>query len=132
MRIFIIDDDESSIFLTQAMLELESVASEVHTFLSCVKALSALVTGGSNNVPDVILLDLNMPVMNGWEFLSVLEQLDPRLHESCRIFVLTSSLDTLDSERTRAFPIVSDIFHKPINGENIKYALAGAFNKINA
>ena len=106
MRIFIIDDDELSAFLTQAVLLLEDATLDIRCFLSAGKALEALTKEGAASKPDAMLLDLNMPVMDGWAFLDAMTGRAPELIGQCNSYVLSSSIDPVDEqrseERTRA------------------------------
>ncbi|WP_242917375.1 response regulator [Pontibacter liquoris] len=119
MNIFLIDDDDLSRFLTQHTLLLEEAQLHIETFPSAMEALGALKAAG-NEVPDIILLDLNMPVMDGWQLLEALGPLMPRLLDRCRIYILTSSLDLADSERAKAYALVSGLIHKPLKSEDIE------------
>ncbi|GAB3196099.1 CheY-like chemotaxis protein [Pontibacter aydingkolensis] len=120
MKIYIIDDDHLSIFLTENMLLLEYPTLEIRTYLSAHEVLSALGTEGSDSYPDIVFLDLNMPAMDGWGFLDELKQLHPEIKNRCRIFVLTSSLSLADSERSKDYAIVSGLIHKPLHQLDIK------------
>ena len=120
MKIIIIDDDEVSLFLTQQMLALSGVTNNAHTFLSAEEALKFIQTVTFEDLPDVVLLDLNMPLINGWELLDKLAPHWERVRMKCRIFILTSSLDSSDQEKAKSNPMVSGLIHKPINRENIR------------
>lgn len=72
MKAFIIDDDYLSIFVTKNVLALSNVIHDVKAFLSGAEALEALHACSDDNIPEIIFLDLNMPVMDGWEFLDAL------------------------------------------------------------
>jgi two-component system chemotaxis response regulator CheY len=93
MKIFIIDDEEVNLFLTQRMLVNSGLKEGgIHPFLNAEEALHYIQTGSDEDYPDVILLDLNMPVMDGWELPDALVPQWERLREKCRIYILTSSL----------------------------------------
>ena len=119
MKAFIIDDDQLSTFLTQSLLELEGGVHEVNTYHSAAEALEALHVAAAEHLPEVILLDLNMPIMDGWGFLEALAPLEEKLAGRCLIYILTSSLDSADINRMKAFPIVSGLIQKPISSEDI-------------
>ena len=120
MKAFIIDDDQLSTFLTQSLLELEGGAQEVSIFHSAHEALEALRVAAAEHLPQVILLDLNMPIMDGWDFLEALAPLEQKLIGKCHIYILTSSLDSADINCMKAYPVVSGLIQKPINSEDIE------------
>ena len=70
-RTFIIDDDPISSFLTETLLQMEDFSEQIVTFSSAEASLNFLNEDIEANVPEVIFLDLNMPSMNGWQFLSL-------------------------------------------------------------
>ncbi|MEJ8804260.1 response regulator [Pontibacter sp. H249] len=123
MRIFLIDDDRLSIFLTESMLALEGLTHKTKSYYSAEEALEALSSGGDDTIPNLIFLDLNMPVMDGWAFLDALAytQLNLKIQKKCRIYILTSSLDLSDTLRTKEYPLVSGLIHKPIKSEDIEF-----------
>ncbi|GAA4431532.1 response regulator [Pontibacter saemangeumensis] len=124
MKIFIVDDDPISIFLTQRSFEMEGVEASIHPFLSAEEALEMLGKASLEDLPDIIFLDLNMPGVDGWEFLEAFEQLpDVSALEKCRTYILTSSLDTSDIAKANESPLVKGFIHKPIGPEDIQVIL---------
>ncbi len=126
MLIYLIDDDFISLFLTEQILLTEGLAADIVPFDSAPAALAALLPRLGTCVPQVILLDLNMPVMDGWAFLQALEPHAAALQGRCRVYVLTSSLAHADTARARAHPLVAGIFHKPFDGDAVRAILAEA------
>ncbi|MFD3001610.1 two-component system response regulator [Pontibacter toksunensis] len=119
MKIYIIDDDHLSTFLTMNMLSLEDATHDISTFLIAADALEALQEVHEDNVPELMFVDLNMPVMDGWDFLNALAPMAHRLRERCSIYVLTSSLDVSDTLRLKDYPFVAGLIQKPIRSEDI-------------
>lgn len=120
MNTFLIDDDPLSNYLTENLLRLEGFSSTIFTFKSAQKALDALLKERAGEVPTVVLLDLNMPAMNGWEFLDALAPYRDELRDHCHIYVLTSSLALADLERARTYELVTRLIHKPIDSKEIR------------
>lgn len=124
MKTYLIDDDYISNFLTEHALIKEKFSENITSFLSAEEALDALRQRMPMDIPDVIFLDLNMPVMNGWEFLEALAPHESELLGKCRIYILTSSLALSDTDRAKDYALVSGLIHKPIDREDIKTVMA--------
>jgi CheY-like chemotaxis protein len=117
METLLIDDDSTSVFLTELLLKREQFADAPRSFNSAEPALDYLIEGLPERVPDIIFLDLNMPVMDGWEFLKALRPHEPVLAGRCHIYILTSSMAPSDIDRAREFSLVTRLIHKPLNGK---------------
>ena len=126
-RVICIDDDPLCLFLADVVIKQSNVASEVlladsgHAALSLLKKLYSIGESElvSQEISTLIFLDLNMPVMNGWEFLDVFERDYQHLCGLVKIVILTSSIDTADIIRSRQYKIVSDYIPKPITADAI-------------
>lgn len=124
MKIFIIDDDEISIFLTERSLQLGGFEAEIITFLSAEAALEILQHAPEEELPDFIFLDLNMPEVDGWEFLEAFQQLSgERPLDKCLIYILTSSLNISDINKANEHELVKGFIHKPISFEDMEAIL---------
>jgi CheY-like chemotaxis protein len=72
-----------------------------------------------NHLPDVIFLDLNMPVYSGWDFMSSFAKIYPRLKKSIAIYVLSSSIDPEDVDKSKKYSFVKDFIVKPIEKQTL-------------
>jgi len=129
MQTFIIDDDSIIHFLTKHTLQKAKYPGSITSFLSAKEALRVLVQDIPTNIPQVIFLDLNMPVMNGWEFLEALTSYKQQLLGRCRIYILTSSVDLSDIAKAETFEFVGGYINKPLTPANIKAVLAPMENE---
>ena len=118
MVAYIIDDDYVSLFLTEQVLRMEGLVTDVFPFASATEALDFLLPRLTTAPPQLILLDLNMPVMDGWSFLTALEPHRAALG-GCSIYLLTSSLAPADISKSREYAAVAGIIHKPIKEDDI-------------
>jgi CheY-like chemotaxis protein len=115
MQIVLVDDEHVSVFVTKKILEREGLADELHAFERPEEALQYVQQSVPGRIPNVILLDLNMPGLNGWDFLQSLQPYENQLLGQCFIYILTSSLDPSDTVRSSEFPLVSGLIHKPLD-----------------
>jgi CheY-like chemotaxis protein len=119
-KILLVDDDKSFIHLNRAMLKYNDVTCQIDECRNGQEALAYI--RGANQLPDVILLDMDMPVMNGLEFLEKFEGYDSR-DEQTKVFVLSSSTDQ-DKVRSKRYNFVKGYFQKPLTDSHIKQILA--------
>ena len=113
-RVMVIDDSDADLLYTRIILERCGSVAEVVTFGSAVEALAHLKTPGVPPV-DVILLDINMPGMGGFEFLETYEAGAANERARGVVVMLTSSPDPTDRERAFTFTTVSSYVVKPID-----------------
>ncbi len=119
-KAFIIDDDEISVFLTVTQLENNAFAHRIDSFTYVQPALEEINQVKDQHLPQVIFLDLNMPIQSGWDFLETLtEKQEYRLLGKCHIYVLTSSVNPEEQEFAKQFKLVSGFLHKPLSDQEI-------------
>ncbi|WP_142685067.1 response regulator [Chitinophaga polysaccharea] len=121
--IFIVDDDPIHQQIAKIMIERQAISSHIRVFSDAQDVLDFLRENAVDvqALPDLILLDLNMPVMDGWEFLEEYAVFQDQLPKQIRIFVLTSSIDEKDKERVNAYSFVTGYLTKPLSKEIIAH-----------
>lgn len=124
----LIDDDEIYLFSVKKVIEVNNLSETVLEFRNGQDAIDFFVqcsvSGGT--LPDVILLDINMPVMNGWEFIEAFKKIKPALPKEIMLYVVSSSVDKSDVEKARSFSTVNDYLVKPITASQLKNIYAAA------
>jgi CheY-like chemotaxis protein len=111
-KCLLIDDNYIDNFVTRRILESSNFAEEIAVRQSANEAITALKDGSVK--PDVIFLDLRMPLMNGFEFLNEFEKIEFEGKENIKIFMLSSSLDPTDVKRSTENKYVVQFIHKPL------------------
>jgi len=119
MKTYLIDDDNLAIFLAENLIRVENFSTAVHSFQSAQEALAALLAP-EEDLPQVIFLDLNMPAMNGWQFLDALTPHQAALRGHCHIYILTSSLALRDLEKSTHYELVTGLIHKPLDRTELR------------
>lgn len=123
-KIYVVDDDEVSSFLTAVLLDTLHISQQTEVYLSAEEALEALAQQQASTLPDIIFLDLHMPVTNGWAFLDDLSVNVEKLGGKCRVYILSSSVDEAEIAKSKQYPMVVDFLHKPLEEEQLKKLLA--------
>ncbi|WKN40936.1 response regulator [Tunicatimonas pelagia] len=112
MRVFIIDDNQIDLLISRKLLLKNSADTDVKEYSQAQAALSD-ITANPEDVPNIILLDLNMPTMDGWGFLDGLKKAG--VQSGFKVYVLTSSLDDRDRTRAQNYQVVEGYLTKPLN-----------------
>lgn len=119
-----IDDDPITLLLIKMVITKTTFAKEIITAKSGEEAIQYFENFEvieAKNYPEVIFLDLNMPVMGGWEFLDNFTQKNlPIVFKNTKVYILSSSIDPLDIEKAKTYPIVIDFISKPITKEKLE------------
>lgn len=117
----IIDDDSIYRFTVQKYIEMLKLAEQVQSYGDGEAAMEALKANinQEDKLPDIILLDVNMPIMDGWDFIEEFSQLHPSLPKKVHVYMVTSSIDSRDKERASRISEISDFVIKPITEEQL-------------
>lgn len=112
-----VDDDDVTLMLHKMLVKATGFCDEVENFISGESALEYL-QGDSFSVESnyIILLDINMPGMSGWDFLERIEHINGL---KAYVALVTSSIDSRDQEKAKNYQKVIDFFIKPLNKNHL-------------
>ena len=128
-NILLVDDDKIFNFLSEKTIMSLGLANEINFASNGQQALDilGLCKRGEIQMPDIIFLDLDMPVMNGYEFLEEFAKIDLPNKKAITIVVLTSSADPRDIDRTKELGI-RYYYNKPLSRDEIKRLVGKEFS----
>jgi len=127
-QILCVDDDPITLMLCKKVIIKSSFSNEIITSQNGEEALSYFNTikhiNNKNKLipqPQLIFLDLNMPVMGGWEFLDHFNSQEFSEFSTIKVVVLSSTIDPEDLEKSKQYPMVVDFLSKPISQSMLEY-----------
>lgn len=129
LNFLLVDDDNICQFIHRRVLEMSGCCKSAHSALNGKAALEILdrAASGAMTIPDVILLDLDMPLMNGLAFLEAFREFDNALKQRIAIVLLTSSVSGKDWDSARALG-VKYCLPKPLTHEKLHSAIEAILN----
>lgn len=123
-KILCADDDTITLMLLKKVIEKVNFAKEIITAMNGKEVLNYFCALAKNNdihassYPKLVLLDLNMPIMSGWEFLDEYSKNNfPELFPQTKFVILSSTIDPQDINKSKSYPFVMDFISKPITKE---------------
>ncbi|RYJ40707.1 Response regulator receiver protein [Flavobacterium anhuiense] len=125
-QILCIDDDPITLMLCKKVVSKSSFSHEVVTAQNGEEALHHFnvlkyTNDKARKRPELIFLDLNMPIMGGWEFLDHFTSPDYREFNMVPVIVLSSTIDPEDLAKAKKYPIIIDFLSKPITQPMLEY-----------
>jgi CheY-like chemotaxis protein len=121
--ILCVDDDPITLMLCKKVITKASFSNNIITAKNGEEAIQyfdSILNKETDKLPQLVFLDLNMPVMDGWDFLNIFNT--PKYSEvNTKIVVLSSTIDPEDHQKSKNFPMVIDFLSKPISTEMLNY-----------
>ncbi|MAP81151.1 MAG: response regulator [Aequorivita sp.] len=120
-NICIIDDDSIYQYAITATIKAYKLAENVLVFSDGEEALDFIKenAGACENLPDIILLDINMPVMDGFQFMDEYKLIKPKVGKKILVYMVSSSVDPHDVEKAKQISEISDYIIKPIRPKEL-------------
>jgi CheY-like chemotaxis protein len=124
LNIFLVDDDQIYQFTAKKTLESMGLSGKISAFADGQQAIQHIKDNLSNSeeLPDVIFLDINMPVMDGWQFVEEYQKL--QLGKKVSLYMVSSSVDEADLKRSKDYGVIDDYIIKPVGRSRFEELLS--------
>jgi CheY-like chemotaxis protein len=115
--IWVVDDDTIYQIIVNKIIQKSEMFSAISSFKNGKEALDAVTNSINDNeiLPDIILLDINMPIMDGWEFMEEMTLLKPSISKQIIVYVVSSSIAIEDKNKSKTYPDILGYLSKPVN-----------------
>ncbi|MNK27902.1 Chemotaxis protein CheY [compost metagenome] len=123
INLLVIDDDDINIFIISKIVEKTGYDVEIcakHNGQLAIDYIKGLLSE-NQNLPDLVLIDINMPILNGWEFIEAFEALDLKADND--MYMLSSSVYENDIEKAKSYKSVKGFISKPLSIDRLKELL---------
>jgi CheY-like chemotaxis protein len=119
--IWVVDDDAVCQIIIRKIIKKSEMFSDIATFPNGYEALTALKKALENNeiLPDIILLDINMPIMDGWEFMEEITLLKSQINKRIAIYIVSSSIAVEDKHKAKTYPDILGYLSKPVTLDDL-------------
>ena len=120
--VFLIDDERMFNLINQKILQITNFDDNVYCYADASIALNDLkqiIDSTPINFPGIIFLDINMPGMNGWEFLEEFNKFDIEIKNKCKVYMLTSSINPVDLSKSNNNNVIHGFIPKPLSIEKL-------------
>jgi CheY-like chemotaxis protein len=124
--VMLIDDNEIDNLINQKIIEASNICKNILTHSSGKSALEflrnieQLKDTSSTVLPELIFLDIDMPLMDGFQFLEEFDKLGDVIKASCKVIMLTSSINPQDMGKARKYTYVRQYINKPLTQDSLK------------
>jgi CheY-like chemotaxis protein len=119
--IMVIDDDDIFVYLTRKTIEKTNLVEQIKVSENGKDAINYLTENAENPelLPEIILLDLSMPIMDGWQFLDEYAAIESKIEKNIIIYIVTSSISPEDINKAKSNDCVTDLIIKPLTKDKL-------------
>lgn len=119
--ISIIDDDEIYQMFTRRVIQNLDMCEEITSYHNGQEAIDAFLESldAGQPLPEILFLDINMPIMDGWEFMDAYRQFEHRIPNKVTIYIVSSSIAPEDQNKAKTYTEISGFMSKPMKVEEI-------------
>lgn len=128
--IWVIDDDDIHNYVVKHLLNLTDVPCKSEVFSEAAISVERIKNLPIADLPEIILLDINMPIMNAWDFLDVIKTIAPHPLPATRIFMLSSSIYEKDIEKAKEYPVISGYLTKPVSLKTLNNVIGNTLSPV--
>ena len=120
--VMLVDDNEIDNIINEKIIEANSFADQILVFQTGQEALDYLREhqGDVESLPEIVFLDINMPIMDGFQFLTDFEEFPDEVRDKCKIIMLSSSISPKDIDRAASSRYVKKYLNKPLNARYLE------------
>ena len=124
--VMLIDDNEIDNLINQKMIEAANITDHIYihtgarSAIEFLRNIEGLEDEHQNILPEIIFLDIDMPLMDGFQFLDEFEKLTDTSKNHCKIVMLTSSINPQDVNKSQKYSYVKKYINKPLSQENLE------------
>lgn len=119
-RLVMIDDNPLEHMIMKRLCQRLKIFAEANYHFDARNVLAQLSQEQANDLPDIILLDLQMPEFDGWDFLEEFSRIYASLPKNIKIYIFSSSINPVDITRSATYPFVCDFISKPMKQETLQ------------
>lgn len=120
-NVLLVEDDPITVMVCERIITMTNFSSNVKSLANGEDAINYLKSVmNTENCPQIIFLDINMPIMNGWEFLSEYDKIKNTLSVTPKTFILSSTVDPEDYKKAEAYKTVERFISKPLTKQHLE------------